>query len=167
MEGLHTVKALKKRDDFMAKVDLKDAFMILIGPQFRRFLLFKLKEKTYQFNCLPFGLCTAPSSAPRVFTKILKPAVEMLRSQGVRLVIYMDDMLLMAESKQKLTEHVQLTLFLLENLGLIVNCKKSILGPSQEIEFLGMIVNSISMDLKLPGEKIRKIRQEAYRLLNQ
>ena len=100
MEGLHTVKALKKRDDFMAKVDLKDAFMILIGPQFRRFLLFKLKEKTYQFNCLPFGLCTAPSSAPRVFTKILKPAVEMLRSQGVRLVIYMDDMLLMAESKQ-------------------------------------------------------------------
>ena len=47
MEGLHTVKALTKRDDFMAKVDLKDAFfIILIAPQFRRFF-FTLKEKTY------------------------------------------------------------------------------------------------------------------------
>ena len=164
MEGLHTVKALLRREDFMAKVDLKDAFfMVPIAPQFRHLLLFKLKEKIYQFNCLPFGLCTAP----RVFTKILKPAMEMLRSLSIRLVVYMDDMLLMAESRQKLTEHVQLTLFLLENLGFVVNSKKSILVPSQEIEFLGMIVNSISMDLKLPGEKIRKIRQEAHHLLNQ
>jgi len=30
-----------------------------------------------------------------------------------------------------------------------------------------MIVSSISMDLKLPGEKIRKIRREAHCLLNQ
>ena len=67
-----------------------------------------------------FGLCTAP----RVFTKILKPAMEMLRSLGIRLVIYMDDMLLMAESKQKLMEHVHLTVFLLENLGFIINSKK-------------------------------------------
>ena len=28
-----------------------------------------------------------------VFTKILKPSVEMLRSLGIQLVIYMDDML--------------------------------------------------------------------------
>jgi len=163
MEGLHTVKALLRKNDWMAKVDLKDAFfMVPIASQFRHLLLFKLEKRTYQFNCLPFGLCTAP----RVFTKILKPAVEMLRSLGIRLVIYMDDMLLMAESKQKLMEHVQSTLFLLENLGFIVNSKKSILSSTQEIEFLGMIVNSLSMDLKLPGDKIRKIRQEAHRLLH-
>jgi len=54
MEGLHTVKALLRRDDFMAKVDLKDAFfMVPLAPQFRCLLLFKMNEKTYQFNCLP------------------------------------------------------------------------------------------------------------------
>ena len=104
--------------------------------------------------------------SPRVFTKILKPSVEMLRSLGIRMVIYMDDMLLMASSKQKLLEHVQVSTFLLENLGFIINSKKSILRPSQEIEFLGMMVNSVSMDLKLPGEKIKKIRQEVHRLLS-
>jgi len=82
-----------------------------------------MEEKTYQFICLPFGLCTAP----RVFTKILKPAIKMLRSLSIRLVIYTDDMLLLAESKHKLTEHAQLTLYLLEKLGFIVNSKKSIL----------------------------------------
>jgi len=107
---------------------------------------------TYQFKCLPFGLCTAP----RVFTKILKPSVEMLRSLGIRLVIYMDDMLLMASSKQTLTEHVQLSIYLLENLGFIINSRKSILCPSQEIEFLGMLLNSSTMEIKLPGEKIKK-----------
>ena len=98
--------------------------------------------------------------------KILKPAVEMLRSLNIRLVIYMDDMLLMADTKQKLTEHVQCALFLLENLGFIINSKKSILQPMQEIKFLGMIVSSLSMDLKFPGEKISKIRLEACCLLH-
>ena len=154
----HSQSSIKER-----RLELKDAlFMVPIASQFRHLLLFKMEKKTYQFNCLPFGLCTAP----RVFTKILKPAIEMLRSLSIRLVIYMDDMLLMADSKQKLTEHVQCTVFLLENLGFIMNSKKSILQPMKEIEFLGMIVSSLSMDLKLPGEKIRKIRLEARRLLH-
>jgi len=46
-----------------------------------------------------------------------------------------------------------MTLFLLENLGFIINSKKTILVPSQEIEFLGIIVNSISMDLERKSEK--------------
>jgi len=77
----------------MAKVDLKDGFfMVPIAPNL---LLFKMERKTYHFNYLPFGLCTAT----RVFSKILKPSVEMLRANGIRLVIYMDDMLLIqAES---------------------------------------------------------------------
>ena len=91
MEGLHTVKALLQKNDWMTKIDLKDAFfMVPIAPQFHKFLLFSVGMQTYQFRCLPFGLCTVP----RVFTKVLKPVVERLRSIGIRLVIYIDDMLL-------------------------------------------------------------------------
>ena len=163
MEGLHTVKALIQHNDWMAKVDLKDAFfMVPIAQQHQHLLLFKTEMGTFHFKCLPFGLCTAP----RVFTKVLKPAIELLRSVGIRLVIYMDDVLIMAHSKEMLREHVYQVLFLLENLGFIVNSKKSLLSPSQEIEFLGMIVNSQTMEIKLPGQKIKKIKQEARQILD-
>jgi len=59
-----------------------------------------------------------PMHSPRVFTKVLKSSVEMLRSLGIYLVIYMDDMLLMTSSKQELMNHVQMSLFLLENRSL-------------------------------------------------
>ena len=163
MEGLHTVKALIQKNDWLAKVDLKDAFfMIPMAQQHRHLLLFTTGTETFQFNCLPFGLCTAP----RVFTKLLKPAIELLRATGIRLVIYMDDMLVMAHSNQMLREHVYQVLFLLENLGFIINSKKSLLSSIQEIEFLGMIVNSQTMEIKLPGQKIKSIRLEARTILD-
>ena len=163
MEGLHTVKALWRQNDWMAKVDLKDAFfMVPIAPQHCNLLLFRLEGRTYHFKCLPFSLCTAP----RVFTKILKPCVEMLKSLGIRLVIYMDDMLLMASSKQTLMEHVQLTMYLLENLGFIINSKKSIFPiPRNRISGNAAEFHNHTDKIKLPGEKIKKIRQEAHRLL--
>lgn len=124
MEGLHTVKAILQGGNWMAKIDLKDAFFMLpITPQYCH----KLRMKTFQFNCLPFRLCIAP----RVFTKLLKPVIEKLRTMGIHLVIYMDDMILMAASTHLLRKHIQLTLFLLENLGFIINSKKSILKPIQ------------------------------------
>ena len=147
----------------MAKIDLKDAFfMVPIAPQFCKFLLFSVGMQTYQFSCLPFGLCTAP----RLFTKVLKPVVERLRSIGIRLVIYIDNMLLMAPSSTLLREQVFATLFLLENTGFVINNKKSLLQPTQEIEFLEMIIDSVKMDLRLPGEKIKNIRQEAQKVLS-
>ena len=163
MEGLHTVKTLLQKNNWMAKTDLKDAFfMIPMAPQCHHLLCFRVGKRSYQFNCLPFSLCTAP----RVFTKTLKPVVEMLRSMGLRVVIYIDDVLLMASFNDSLTDHIHLTMFLLENTGFVINEKKPLLEPTQEIEFLGMVINSKEMDISLPGSKIRDVRQEARRLLN-
>ena len=70
---------LLRRGDWMAKVDLKDAyFMIPIHEQDRDFLKFAFKNKCYR---LPFGL----ACAPWVFTKVLKPIAAQLRELGVRL----------------------------------------------------------------------------------
>ena len=56
-------------------------------------------------------------------------------------------------------------LFLLEALGFIVNRDKSYLDPAQELEFLGLLVDSKSLQLRIPGEKIKQIRKEATQLL--
>ena len=80
MEGIHMLKDLLKPGDWMTKVDLKDAyFMIPVATNHRSLLQFKWIGKTYQFNCLPFGL----SSAPWVFTKTTKPIVAILRTMGL------------------------------------------------------------------------------------
>jgi hypothetical protein len=55
---------------------------------------------------------------------------------------------------------------LLESLGFLVNYKKSQLNPSQQIEFLGLLVDSNDLTLLLPGEKLRKIRKQCQKLLD-
>ena len=60
---------------------------------------------------------------------------------------------------------MEVLVFLLEALGFIVNQEKSLMTPAQELEFLGLSVDSQSLQLKLPSEKIRQIRKEAAQLL--
>ena len=85
-----------------------------------------------------------------------------MREMGVRLIVYIDDILIMAKSETMLRDGV---VYLLQNLGFVINSPKSLLEPWQSIDFLGFLVNSLFMELELPGEKIRNIRVEARKLL--
>ena len=162
MEGIHTLKELLGQGDWLAKVDLKDAyFAIPIHQTHQKYLHFQFQEKAFRFTCLPFGL----SSAPWVFTKTLKPALAILRQRGVRMIAYIDDILLIAGSKDQALDHAQALVHLLESLGFIINTEKSVLTPSQTIEFLGLSVSSIDMELRLPLAKIKQIRAEARKMM--
>lgn len=72
---------------------------------------------------MAFGLVLAP----RVFTKLLKVVVSFLRKQGMRLVIYLDDMLLLNELKEGVNSNTKITLEFLQFLGFIINWEKSLL----------------------------------------
>ena len=58
------------------------------------------KGTRYQFNCLPFGL----SSAPMVFTKIMLPVIAWLRQLDCRVLVYIDDN---PKSIQQLSQELQ------------------------------------------------------------
>ena len=103
MEGFHMVKELVRPQDWVMKVDLKDAyFLVPIHPDHHKYLQFQWEAQIYQFCCLPFGL----SCAPTVFTKLMKPVVAFLRERGMRLIIYLDDMLVICNSQEELRENV-------------------------------------------------------------
>ena len=76
---------------------------------------------TYQYNALPFGLATAP----RVFTKLLKPVLAHLRAKGLRLVAYLDDILLIGKDKADAELAYHQAKQLLEDLGFVINREKS------------------------------------------
>ena len=156
MEGIHMLRDLLRKGDFMAKIDLMDAyFTVPVWRSHQKFLRFVWKETMYEFACLPFGL----ASAPRVFTKLMKPVVGLLRQLGIRLIIYLDDMLIMAQSRDIVLQHASTALDLLQGLGFMIKYLKSVLVPSTKMEFLGFVVDSLTLSLALPRDKIRNVRK--------
>ncbi len=105
--------------DWFAAIDLKDAyFHVSILPRHRPFLRFAFEGRAYQYKVLPFGL----SLSPRVFTKVAEAALVPLREQGMRILNYLDDWLILAQSRDQLCEHRDLVLSHLSQLG----CKDNI-----------------------------------------
>ena len=106
-----------------------------------------------------------PVICTRVFTKLMKPVVGFLRQVGCCLIIYLDDLLVLHQDKVQIQQMIPLICQLFECLGLIINHKKSLLEPTQRLEFLGFEIHTQSMTLSIPQEKIRKIQQDARRLM--
>lgn len=132
MEDSRTVSRLIDTNFYMCTIDLKDAYYsVPVARSHRKFLRFVFDNKTYEFNCLPFGL----ASAPYVFTKLLKPVAHFLRSRGFLSVIYLDDIILMGESEKICAQNARVTCELLESLGFQLNLKKCNLKPSQHVNF--------------------------------
>ena len=105
-EDIRTALKLVSKGYYMANLDLQDAyFTIPIHEESRKFLRFRWNDPLYEFVCMPFGL----STAPWVFSKILKPVVGFLRSSGWISVVYLDDWLLVAESQSHCKENIDVS----------------------------------------------------------
>ena len=110
MEGFHILKDVLWRGDWLSSINLKDAyFSVTIAQPHRKLLHFEWKGKIYEYQCLPFGL----SSSPRVFTKLLKPILAWLRQRGVRMIVYLDDILVLESSPEEGKAHVELIIAIL------------------------------------------------------
>ena len=93
MESIKSLKDVVLPGDYMVKLDLQDAYLTVpMDRSVCKYLRFCWKGEIYEFQSLPFGL--AP--APLLFTKLLKPLLGFLRERGVRIIIYLDDMLILA-----------------------------------------------------------------------
>ena len=129
--------------NWTTRIELKDAskssrMHILQCPYTRITNDFCALHGKTRLTCLPFRL----STAPRIFTKLLKPGMAYLRSKGVRSVVFLDNILLMGPTEETVQHHSALTLDLLEALGFVVNYLKSQLTPTRNIEFLEFQVDS-------------------------
>ena len=95
IENIQMASNFIARGDSTISIDLKDAyFSVPVFPPHQKYLRFMWKDQRYKFTCLPFGY----SLAPRVFAKIFKPIVARLRLNGLRIVIFLDDILLVSTS---------------------------------------------------------------------
>ncbi|KAI2644567.1 Transposon Ty3-G Gag-Pol polyprotein [Labeo rohita] len=156
MLTVKTVVTQIQHHDWFVTIDLKDAyFHIEILPQHRKFLRFAFGGKAYQFRVLPFGLALSP----RTFTKCMDAALAPLRLQGIRILNYIDDWLILAQSREMALQHRDIVLAHMVSLGLRLNTNKSVLSPAQRMSYLGIVWDSITMRARLSPARIETIRQ--------
>ena len=134
METPETIRLSLQKGEWVTSLDFSDAyFHIPISQRSRKYLRFHMNKVTYQFSVLPFGLATAPLE----FTKVVKEVKLMAQARGIRIHQYLDDWLLRAPSQETCLQHTRTLLALWQELGWVVNMKKSELIPQQVFNFVG------------------------------
>ncbi len=97
MEDLTDLHKIALPGDFMFSIDLKNGyFHIPIKPEHWKYFGMQFDDETYMCTALPFGF----SAAPVVFSKVMRELVKWWRSQGIRVLPYMDDFLFFHQTKE-------------------------------------------------------------------
>ena len=143
----------------MAKVDLKSAFrMVPVRKEDWQFLGMKWRDNFYVDTCLPFGL----RSAPFLFNQFAEALEWILRNNyGLHwLIHYLDDYFLAGPPKSSLCDgHLQRFLGVCEQLGFPVAMNK-VEGPATTLTFLGLELDSVLQQIRLPQTKLAEMLTE-------
>ena len=116
----------------------------------------------YVFTVLPFGL----SSAPYVFTKVLKPLNKYWRIQGLCIAIFLDDGWAFVRDRESCRFKALDVRVDFCNAGFVVNEDKSVWEPTQALDWLGISWNSVLGSLEIVERRIVKIINTIDRIIN-
>ena len=142
----------------LAKFDIQRAYrMIPLKVNERNLVVIKWKGFYFVDLALPFGA----RSAPRIFTRFSDVLEWIIKVHGsVEFIQHsLDDFLILGppESNQCL-ENLESALSLCKELGVPIEQKKTVY-PTTSLVFLGMQVDTKSMELRVPAEKLERIRK--------
>jgi len=134
---------------YLAKTAIKSAFSLedypLLGIKWRR---------NYYFDrCLPMG-CRSLCTIFGRFSMALEWVAKQL-FQSDEIIHVLDDFLLLAKSKQSCENLLSRFILLCNYLGVPIAPEKTV-RPETELPFLGITLDSIRMEARLPEEKLKK-----------
>ena len=137
----------------LVKLDLKNSYRIVpVYLHDHSLLALRWEGSTYADRSLPFGL----RSTSKIFTAVVDVLAWALHCNGIRYVIpYLDDFLLLGspEAERALT----LVTHTFHTLGIPVANNKTE-GPATELSFLGILIDTDRFQLRLPAEKLTRLR---------
>ena len=146
MEGVPALRELLDKNDYICKLDLKDAYVVMpIHENSRDYLTFFHQGVVYKYKSLAFGL----NVSPQVFSKLIKYTLEPLRKSEIRFVFYLDNIHVLAKTKEEMQEHTSKMIAHLEQLGFLINREKSILEPQRAQSLLSFLFNSQDMTIQI------------------
>ena len=162
-EDINTVLSIIKPKDFMVTADIKNGFHhIPVCVDHQQYLGFQFEQTYYKWKVLPFG----HTCSSYFFYKVLREAVKHFRTCGLRIVVYVDDIIICAQSD--IIEHnCKYVLTTLEKLGFSINYDKSSLVPELCKPYIGYIIDNCGKQtvIKINKDRIRSVRKEISRAL--
>ena len=171
MDHLAAVVARLGRGSYLVKADVKEAYRAIpVHPQDRWLLGIKWGDKVYVDNVLPFGL----RSAPKIFSAVadhVQPIVWgpapslgasaaqwIMIAKGMKnLLHYLDDFICAAASMPAAEEMKQVLVDTWEEPGIPLEPSK-LEGPATCMTFLGIEVDTVALQLRLPMEKLSHLK---------
>lgn len=136
------------RGSLLAKVDIESAYRLVpVHPQDRILQAMEWKGNVYVDPMLPFGL----RSAPKNFNAVADGLNWCLQQAGVRFSLhYLDDFIIVAPPQSSECHHA------LDILDPLAAHKRD--GPTTCLIFLGIQIDTVSGELRLPQEKLQRLR---------
>ena len=156
LDHIQSIMPYLQKGQWAVKIDLKDAYFHLpVHPLLRPYLRFQVEKDIWEFQASCFGL----SVLPQLFMSIMKPLEKLWRTQGIRVFVYLDDILLIAQSKDTCQKHLNIVHHTLQQAGFCINLKKSILEPVQQLTHLGFLLNWTEGLIKVLPERNEKHKE--------
>ena len=141
----------------LAKVDIESAYRLIpVAPHDRVHLGVKWHDGVYIDGMLPFGL----RSAPKIFTAVADALEWCLRHEGVSDVDhYLDDFITIgAPGSDQCQRNLTIISQTCSRLGVPLATDKTE-GPTTCIVFLGIEIDTMAGVLRLPEEKLHRIKR--------
>ena len=156
IDDISRVIASLGRGTLLAKIDVKSAYRIVpVHPHERPLLGMHWKGQLYVDICLPFGL----RSAPRIFTALADMLEWCAKDQGVsHLYHYLDDYIMMGRAESEECNVNTATLVATCNRLSVPIAPDKCEGPTTMPMHLGIEVDMVQMQLRLPEEKLKRVR---------
>ena len=165
-EDIRTVFDLFQAGYFFFTFDLKSGYHhVEVFPDHRQYLGFSWNfcsvVKYFVFTVLPLGM----SSAPYIFSKLVRSLVNDWRGLGRRVVTFLDDGIGGSPDYASCLVHSPLCRSDLDSAGFFVNLQKSVWEPSQVGTWLGFHLDFSRNFITVPLPKITKLRESISRIL--
>lgn len=149
----------------IGKMDISQAFRLLvINPADFDLLGIEFDGKFYIDKCLPFGLSLSCSLFEK-FAKMLHWAV-VNQSSIDTLDHYLDDFIFIGPSDSDNCSVLMHTFSkICDTIGVPINDEKTV-GPTTLLTFLGLDIDTVTMTLRIPIEKLERLKTKLSPLLS-
>jgi hypothetical protein len=157
-------RCLKYATPYMVKLDITDAYMhCMIRPEERHLLGFSWESngirEYWQYAVLPFGL----SSSPKLFNDYADALRYIMINRGASqdTLHYLDDFWSVCGNESDASSNLNIMSSTIKESGMEIQESKTV-GPTRIIEYLGIIIDTISWQVKISDERLCEIREDLF-----